>query len=176
MIYTSTDAGFTWTLTSAPSASWGQIVSSADGTTLVALAGYSGMPFPAFGPAGLYISTNSGIVWAISGPSDPNWTSVASSADGNKLAATYSNPGFELGIYTRQTPPTPRLTIMPAATNTVLSWIIPSLNFSVQQNFDLTTTNWTDVATTPVMNLTTLQNQVIVPRPSSGSVFYRLKH
>jgi hypothetical protein len=64
---------------------------------------------------------------------------------------------------------------MASSSNAFLSWIIPSLDFTLQHNSDLTTTNWTEVPTPPVLNLTNLQNQVLLS-PPSGHTFYRLKH
>ena len=49
------------------------------------------------------------------------------------------------------------------------------MDFTLQQNSDLSTTNWMDVPPPPVLNLTNLQNQVIVS-PTNGNTFYRLKH
>jgi hypothetical protein len=57
----------------------------------------------------------------------------------------------------------------------LISWVIPSTSFVLQQNPDLTATNWTDVATAPVLNLTNLQNQVTLPPPSAPT-FYRLQN
>jgi hypothetical protein len=74
----------------------------------------------------------------------------------------------------QKTTPTPQLNIAASSTNLTLSWIIPSTNFALQQNFDLTTTNWTTLTNVPTLNLTNLQNQVIVS-PSNSSGFYRLK-
>jgi len=56
-----------------------------------------------------------------------------------------------------------------------LSWIVPSLDFRLQQNSDLTASNWTDWAAAPNLNLTNLHYEVAVPR-SSPTTFYRLKH
>jgi len=56
----------------------------------------------------------------------------------------------------------------------MFSWLIPSTNFVLQQNLDLTATNWTDITNTHVLNLTNLQNQIFLPLPASNS-FYRLK-
>ena len=53
------------------------------------------------------------------------------------------------------------------------SWIIPSTNFVLEQNLDLTTTNWTPVTNPPALNLSNLQYQVIL-FPSNNSTFYRL--
>jgi alpha-D-ribose 1-methylphosphonate 5-triphosphate synthase subunit PhnH len=96
------------------------------------------------------------------------WTSVAMSADGSKLVAV-SRPG---GIYTLQTTPAPQLNLATSSSNLALSWIIPSTNFVLQQSSDLT--SWADVTNTPVLNLTNLQNEVILS-PTSSSGFYRLK-
>ncbi len=91
-IYFSTNAGGFWTQAKAPLYSWQDVVSSADGTTMVACES---------GHGGIYISTDSGATWNISGaPTNSpvswmTWACVASSADGTKLAAT---SGY--GIYT----------------------------------------------------------------------------
>jgi hypothetical protein len=50
---------------------------------------------------------------------------------------------------------------------------VPSTNFVLQQNLDLTGTNWVTLTNTPALNLANLQNQITLP-PSSGSSFYRL--
>jgi hypothetical protein len=44
----------------------------------------------------------------------------------------------------------------------------------LQQNSDLTTTNWTDVPATPLLNFANLHYKVNIT-PSPGSHFYRLK-
>ena len=49
---------------------------------------------------------------------------------------------------------------------------MPSTNFVMQQSPDLC--SWTDMTTTPVLNLTNLQNEVILPLTGSNG-FYRLK-
>ena len=82
-IYTSTDAGETFKVTSSPSNSWQAVVGSGDGTRLVAASGIE------FSSGGIYTSTNSGATWVASNaPTNGyGWYSVASSADGTKLAA-----------------------------------------------------------------------------------------
>jgi hypothetical protein len=47
------------------------------------------------------------------------------------------------------------------------------MNFTLQQNSDLGTTNWTDVAMTPTLNYTNLHYEVSVTRGGT-SIFYRL--
>jgi len=44
----------------------------------------------------------------------------------------------------------------------------------LRQNFDLGSTNWTDVAMPPTLNFTNLNYQVAVS-PSLGRGFYRLR-
>jgi photosystem II stability/assembly factor-like uncharacterized protein len=85
-IYTSVDSGSNWTLrTSAPTnANWQTVVSSADGTKLIAGCQWNGSI------GGIYTSANSGQTWTLqtSAPvTNANWYSLASSSDGTKLAA-----------------------------------------------------------------------------------------
>ena len=125
-------------------------------------------------PGLIYTSTDSGATWTrVTLPNRPplGWAAVACSADGNKLMAALNGQG----IYTAHSTPTPVLGIAPSGTKALLSWTIPSMDFTLQQNSDLSSTNWTDVPTRPILNLTNLQNQVIVA-PTNGNTFYRLKH
>jgi hypothetical protein len=165
-IYTSMDSGTTWTQTSAPDQFWQSVASSADGTGLVAAANGGS---PSGGP--IYISTDSGATWVTANAPTNVWASVVSSADGGKLAAVNGNSG---GIYVSQSAPAPGLSITPLGIATVISWLVPSTDFVLQQNSDLCTANWTDVTNAPTLNLTNLQNQVTLPLPA-GNVFYRLK-
>src|SRR5208337_4167483 len=73
-------AGQTWTMTGAPITNWTAVATSADGTRLVAAAGYSG-------PSLIYVSTNGGTNWTPSGAPIEYWKAIASSADGSKLVA-----------------------------------------------------------------------------------------
>ena len=85
-IYTSTDYGATWALTSAPtSSSWTCVASSANGVKLVASMG-------SFGPNAIYTSTNSGASWTLS-PflAFGLFYSVASSSSGTILYAGDTN-------------------------------------------------------------------------------------
>jgi hypothetical protein len=66
------------------------------------------------------------------------------------------------------------LNLTPSDSSFVISWIVPSMPFVLQENLDLTTTNWTDVITTPILNLTNLHHEVSVPL-SSTNRFYRLQ-
>lgn len=160
-IYLSRNWGRTWTPSTAPKLQWQAIASSADGSQLVAVVANGGS---------IYTSADSGDTWVLSSAPRVNWSSVVSSADGCKLVAAIDSGG----IYTWQTTPHPVLNVTRIGTNLLLSWIIPSQPFVLQENADLTTTNWTDATSAPVLNLTNLQNQVTLPLPA-GSRFYRLR-
>jgi hypothetical protein len=172
-IYTSLDSGATWTQTSAPSNFWSSVASSADGSKLVAVVNQS--------PYLIYVSTNSGATWTQAGAPGESWAAVASSADGSNLVAVASYSYFGSGIYTLQfptppppSPPSPRLAISASGLSLGISWLVPSTSFVLQQNSDLSSTNWTDTPTAPTLNFTDLHYQVTVSS-SLGSRFYRLK-
>lgn len=158
LIYVSTNAGAAWTPSFSPNNYWSGLACSADGTRLAAA-----------GPGFLMTSGDSGLTWESNNVRALLWNSVTTSADGHLLAAT----AYGAGVYTLQTTPSPLLNISASSAGVLLSWIVPSQSFVLQQNADLGTTNWTDVATTPVLNLNTLGNEVTVT-PSNSRMFYRL--
>jgi hypothetical protein len=158
-IYTSTNCGATWTSNAAPYLEFTSVASSADGTRLVAAA---------FG--GIYTSINSGASWVSNSVPAYNWFSVASSADGGMLVVA-AEPGTGVPIYVSQIIPSLQLSLTASSTNLMLSWIIPSTNFIVQQSPDLA--SWTDLPASPVLNLTNLQNQITLSA-SNPAAFYRL--
>jgi hypothetical protein len=87
-IYTSTDSGATWSLTSAPSNQWSCVASSADGCKLVACAAYnSSNTYSNTVWGSIYVSTNSGSDWTVTSAPTNIWNCVASSADGTRLVA-----------------------------------------------------------------------------------------
>ena len=145
----------------------------ADGTALLVV-GFISSPTISYP---IYISVDSGATWTLNNLPIYEWNSVAASADGKKwIAAALNDPNSSPGpIYVSQTAPAPRLTLWPAGSSFVLSWTIPAIDFTLQQNSDLATTNWTNVATPPVLNLSNLQNQVILS-PTNPVGFYRLEH
>jgi hypothetical protein len=65
------------------------------------------------------------------------------------------------------------LNLGPTNGSLAFSWTIPSTNFVLQQNLDLTTTNWVTLTNTPALNLTNLQNQICLS-PTNSSAFFRL--
>ena len=168
-IYISTNSGMSWTKTSGPvinGQNWQAVASSATGSNLVASAGAL---FGSYGPGPIYTSTNSGASWVSNSAPSKRWASVASSADGSKLVAV-ANGG---GIYTLQTTPSPKLNITLSRSDLTVSWVVPSTDFVLQHNMDLSTTIWTTLTNRPTLNPTTLQNEITLPLNSANN-FYRL--
>jgi hypothetical protein len=171
-LFVSTNFGTSWTLTATnvlPShgrSEWIYVASSADGRKLAAVSESSL-------PGGVITSTDSGATWTTNAVPNLTWNAVALSADGARMVVTVGYPSYVGPIYTTQTTPSPALNLSASDNETVISWIIPSLNFTLQQSPDLL--NWTDVTNLPVLNLTNLQNQVVLP-PPDGNNFFRLFH
>lgn len=162
-IYTSTNFAQTWVSNSLPQMPWSGVAISADGDKLFAIE-----------PSTDLVSTDGGLTWN-AGPTGNHGSFVINSADGNKLFSFDGGPlsvGYN-GIFSVSSTPAPVLHPV-LSTNITLAWTVPSTNFVLQQNFDLTTTNWSDVTNLPVLNLTNLQNQVTLPL-SGSNCFFRLK-
>ncbi len=197
-VYTSTNSGVTWVSNNVPVSDWGSVVSSTDGTKLMASSYGAGLyrstdcgaNWTSIGQSNLFgviassadcsklvlwrygeifSSANSGQTWITDSVPFMVWTSVASSADGNKLVATTQSGG----IYTSYSTPVPQLNLTSSTGNLTFSWLVPSTNFVLQQNFDLTPANWVTLTNTPVLNLTNLQDEVVLP-PTNSSGFFRL--
>ncbi|WP_207717687.1 WD40/YVTN/BNR-like repeat-containing protein [Caenimonas soli] len=73
-IYLSSDAGVTWTRSSAPTDNWTQVLMSADGTKLAAL-----------GNTVLHTSSDSGQTWTARSGSGLSWMGVYMSDDGQRI-------------------------------------------------------------------------------------------
>lgn len=139
---------------------WTSVACSADAKRLVAVA--SG--------GAIYTSNDSGVSWVSDAAPSSAWTGVAISADGWKRVAVASGGG----IYTWQSTPNPALNLSQKGNMLVISWIVPSSPFRLQSSPDLNSTSWIDVTASPVLNLSNLENEVIVPL-STAPAFYRLK-
>jgi hypothetical protein len=162
------DWGANWITNSInPNPTWQgtpKVASSADGTLLAALPSGTTFDIEAL------LSTNAGLSWSNSEVFVGGWTNpccIASSADGRKLAVAihYS------GIFIYQTIPAPVLNLVSSGDNMVLSWIVPSQNFVLQQSSDLSA--WSPLGVTPVLNYANLHYEVTVLR-TGGQRFYRL--
>ena len=51
--------------------------------------------------------------------------------------------------------------------------LLTSIDFVLQENSDVTTANWAAVPTVPVLNVTNMRSEVIVPG-TNGNRFFRL--
>jgi photosystem II stability/assembly factor-like uncharacterized protein len=202
-LFSSTNAGLSWTSNNLPKTHWGSVAASADGKTFAATTT----------PGYIYVSTNAGAFWWISGVPYTNWGAIAISADGTKIAActdenydgmvyTSTNSGltwqselvlplppFKLvssadgarlffssrgEIAMLQTTPTPQLDTTLVNHRISLSWIIPSEPFVLQQALNLSPPQWTDVTNSPVLIFTNLHSQVTMPATNPAS-YYRLR-
>ena len=152
---------------------YSSIASSADGTKLVAVNGE------------IYSSRDSGASWSRVVAPASWWNGVACSADGNKVlavcGAAYIYPSslteitLQFPIQLPQPPLASRwLNISSSGGGANVSWLVPSSRSVLQENPDLTSTNWTDVPTVPSLNFTDLHYEVKF-QSSPGSHFYRLK-
>jgi hypothetical protein len=111
--------------------------------------------------------TSTGSVYSVSGTiGQPS----AGGASGGNYSAT---GGFWALIGAVQVPGSPLLRVFVTATNTVVvSWASPSTGFLLQQNPNVNTTNWVNVAQTPADNGT---NKSVLIKPPQGNLFFRLK-
>ena len=165
-IYASTDSGVTWTQTGAPSVNWTSVGGSADGRVFVACSGaYKGT-------SPVCVSTDGGTTWVTPQTSAISFGAVALSADGGRVAAVSPSGTVCLG----QTGVPPLLSFFPAAGGNHLGWIIPSASLLLQENSDLTTTNWNNLTNAPMAtNFATLQVQSPLIITNAGTGFYRLQ-
>jgi hypothetical protein len=166
VIYISRDSGASWSITTAPQENWDSVVSSADGTRLVAVT-HDGL---------VYVSSDSGATWAVDIPAN-HWTLGTISADGSNIVAL-SDRGLAGILHwplpTPASPGPPVLSMARSGACSLLSCLVPSTPFVLQQTSDLFIPNWVDVTNQPALNLTNLHNELKLS-PSKGMAFYRLK-
>ena len=111
--------------------------------------------------------TSTGGVFALSGTIGQADASVQPLSGGN-----FSLTGGFGSLFAVQTPGAPSLTIRLMTANAVrVSWPSPSPGFTLQQNADLNTTNWTYV---PQMVTDDGTDRFIIVYPPAGNRFYRL--
>jgi len=159
-VYVSTNSGVGWTPVVVPLEYPWPVASSSDGTRLAA-AGYPGL---------IYFSGDSGADWVATSAGSNYWEYITCSADGNAWLALDVGHGI---VWRLQIPPNPQLAITPRSGSLALSWPLPSMNFVLQQCSDLITPDWFNATGTPVLNLTNLQNEIVLS-PTNGTGFYRL--
>lgn len=157
----SADSGITWNQVTNPPLLATIVASSAEGTRLFA----SGGP--------MFTSTDSGANWTQVGVPMTNSGLVVCSADGNRMFAAAANWPSGALIDTAQLTPAPALSILYSGTNVKISWLVPSLNFALQQTRSLDFPVWSDVSATPLLNYTNLHYEATVPA-TPNPAFYRL--
>jgi len=168
VVMVSTNSGIHWILrTNTPPLNFQCLAGSWDAQKLVAGTSRNVFNVP------VYVSSDFGVTWtAANTPDEFFWYKVASSADGNHLAASGSD-GY---IYTwtfNGPPPVPQLTHFLAGNNSVLTWPASGGgNFVLQQSSSLSAPNWANVFWPIITNGTNYQ--VTVPI-SAGNSFFRLK-
>ena len=110
--------------------------------------------------------TSTGGVYSVSG-------TIGQPDAGQMSGGNYTIVGGFWALFAAvQTPGAPLLTISHTATNTaVVSWPSPSTGFALQQNTNVTSTNWTTPSETITDNGTI---KFIVVNPPTASRFYRL--
>jgi len=78
------------------------------------------------------------------------------------------------GIWTCQIASAPTLKIRSSTgSEALVSWLVPSTNFVLQQSADLTAPGWVTLTNVPTLNLTNLQEEILLAPPNPGS-FFRL--
>ncbi len=144
LIYFSDNSGITWRTISAPGKYEFTLSSTPKGSAMMAVITV-GIP---------YIEKTSGLVHK----NVKGWYSVGVSANGDKLVVSSQS--------------TPVLSITNSDNNVVISWSASFTNFVLQQNINLTTTNWVDV--TNIVNFIDGQNEVTF-YSVTGNNFFRLR-
>jgi hypothetical protein len=124
---------------------------------------------------------NGGIYGSVGTATVENWSRISGNTidDVQNSGTLYLDSSSEIDILDGNqativqgtSAPSPR--IFPTRSNTVVvSWPYPSTGWSLQQNSDLTTTNWV-APTNAVANDGT--NNFIIAQPSAGKLYFRLK-
>jgi hypothetical protein len=165
-IFVSTNSGVNWVRTDVPTQIWISVACSADGTRLLGASAGEQM-----GGGLIYSSTDSGLTWTSNSVPNLPWSSVATSSDGGKSVAVAAGGG----IWTRQATPAPVLSISRSNDGIWLSWTVPSLEFGLEENIGLNSTNWFALTNAATLNYTNLHNHVFQSTFGS-SRSYRLKH
>jgi len=195
-LYFSEDFGANWTPANLPAQAWTSVCISPDGKSIGAtsdlhsyISSDSGVTWLTNDFAGLSIACSAdGTVWLITSTqveistdgghnwqanlSSGQWSGGAISADGNLMAVRNASP-WTFGVWVRRLNPSPQLNIQSQDPNIMLSWLVPSTNFVLQQTADLSNPTWTPVSSTPTLNITDLQDQISLPTTGSNT-FFRL--
>jgi hypothetical protein len=160
LIYSSSDWGGTWKATSAPAAGWRSVASSADGSRLVTVNA---------GEVPVYTSMDFGATWTGADVPAGTWQAATITADGSQIVVVGGGASCSLRLAAPLV-----LSIKLTNLGPLLSWLLPSTSFTLQQSPDLNSGNWLDVTNQPRFIFSTLHQGVHLP-VSAESAFYRLK-
>lgn len=168
-IYISTNSGASWSQ-GGPSNNWFCITCSADGTRWAAADNTDASG----NPGSVFLSTDFGATWTQSNVASNYWQygqALGFSGDGKRLVAVTDydaqhNPG---PIYIWQ--PT-TLNAFLSGGDVAISWTTNDAGGTLEQNYNLATTNW--IAVTNSVNIVNDQYQVLMPLFGSDS-FFRLE-
>jgi hypothetical protein len=195
-IYASTNFGADWTLADFPVQGWKSACISADGkskgatgaNTYISRNGgailmtnkinggsiacsANGMTWM-IGGAMVYTSSDGGVTW-VTNLSNGGWSGTMS-ADGCEIVVDQSlSFGGGLTNWVGRVTPSPQLNVQTTDGNASVFWLLPSTNFVLQQNSDLSTTNWLTISANPTLNFSNLQQRISVPLSESNG-FFRL--
>ena len=150
-IYVSTNSGVSWADTDQSNEIWQAIACSADGHEIVAVAngGFGGS---------IHISGDYGQTWTNADAPHLRWRTVSVSADGNKIIAGT----IDSGVYTFQASTAlPPLHLDQKRKKLIISWVVPSSPAVLQHSSD--GVNWINVTQKPLLNLSTLNYEIILP-------------
>jgi hypothetical protein len=159
-LYVTSNDGASWTQLGLPDRTVRSLAVSADGQKL------------AISTAKIFTSSNGGTDWITN--SVPNASAgwlVASSADGGNLAAANLNSRSMYFSGTFQ-PPVIRLDYGSGVSK--LSWVVPSMNFVLEQTGDFDPAIWSPITTLPYLNLSNLHHEITLPA-TGGNRFFRLR-
>jgi hypothetical protein len=125
--------------------------------------------------ASVQVQLNDGPWMPVSGLT--NWTSQVTLTQGVNTIRAYAvdNRGqFSAtnSVSVVQTPGAPSLAVTRSSSSVIVSWPYPSTGFVLQQNSNLSTTNWTTAGFTVTTN--DVSNSITLPAPA-GSLLFRLK-
>ena len=125
--------------------------------------------------ASVQVQLNDGPWMPVSGLT--NWTSQVTLTQGVNTIRAYAvdNRGqFSAtnSVSVVQTPGAPSLAVTRSGSSVIVSWPYPSTGFVLQQNSNLSTTNWTTAGFTVTTN--DVSNSITLPAPT-GSLLFRLK-
>ena len=124
---------------------------------------------------GFLVSRDAGATWArMPSQTYPDtWSADGRRWVGRSWFTNSTGSSLTGGISTYQSALSPRIIINPTQFGLTLSWLVPSSTVSLQQSLDVSSANWEMVSNTPYLNLSNLQNEVVLPTDGNRG-FYRL--